>query len=289
MRLLRCGFAVVRWRRHSEGVPWPPVEPPASPWSLPDAKAADPAEELVGIGADLDPSTVLQAYRAGLFPMPLAAEFLGHLDGAKPIGWWSPNPRAILDLDAVRISRSLRKSLGRFEIRVDSAFDDVISACGDPSREHGWINDEVVRAYRELFRLGWVHSIEAWDIETGTLAGGLYGVAINGLFAGESMFHRDTDASKVALVALVALLRQRGYALLDVQWQTNHLASLGVMSLSRLEYHKRLGRALTVVPKPLGPLENAVRVEFMTPVGEAGKWTTPLQFVDISKQVGVEP
>jgi leucyl/phenylalanyl-tRNA--protein transferase len=137
------------------------------------------------------------------------------------------------------------------ELRVDTAFDDVVSACGDPSRPGGWIDAEIRRAYGELHRLGWAHSVEAW--QEGVLVGGLYGVAIGGLFAGESMFHRVTDASKVALVGLVELLTD-AYAeqrLVDVQWQTDHLASLGVVSIPRAAYLRALREALAVpLPAP---------------------------------------
>ena len=186
--------------------------------------------DLVAVGADLEPGTVLAAYRSGLFPMPV--------DGA--LGWWSPNPRAIIPLDGLRVSRSLRRSCRRYEVRVDTAFDEVIAACADPRRPQGWITNRVRDAYRQLYRLGWVHSVEAWA--DGELAGGLYGVAIGGLFAGESMFHRRPDASKVALVALVSLIGPAG--LLDVQWCTPHLASLGAVELPRPAYLDRLRAAL---------------------------------------------
>ena len=189
--------------------------------------------EVVALGGDLEPGTILAAYRAGIFPMPLDNR----------LAWWSPDPRAILPLDGLRVSRSLRKSCGRFEIRVDTAFEDVLEACADPRRPHGWISRDIKRAYRALHALGWVHSIEAWSLEDGELAGGLYGVAIGGLFAGESMFHRRTDASKVALVGLVELLHSDGDAdrrLLDVQWRTDHLASLGAVDIARQDYVRRV-------------------------------------------------
>lgn len=189
----------------------------------------------MGIGADLAPGTLLAAYRSGLFPMPVGG------DGS--IGWWSPDPRGVLPLDGLQISRSLRRSCARYETRVDTAFEAVIDACSDPRREHGWINPAVRDAYVELHQLGWTHSVEVWN-EHGRLAGGLYGVAINGLFAGESMFHRERDASKVALVSLVGLLQDAGAQLLDVQWKTDHLASLGVIEVPRLEYLRRLSIAL---------------------------------------------
>ncbi|MEL7208215.1 MAG: leucyl/phenylalanyl-tRNA--protein transferase, partial [Actinomycetota bacterium] len=188
---------------------------------------------VVGIGADLEPGTVLAAYRTGLFPM--------HVDG-ELLAWWSPDPRGVLPLDRLRVSRSLRRSLRRFEVTVDTEFDAVVDGCADPGRDHGWINDDIRHAYAQLHRLGWAHSVEVWsDAE---LVGGLYGVAIGGLFAGESMFHRRTDASKVALVHLVELLRAGGSTLLDVQWATPHLLALGAVEVPRPEYLRRLERAL---------------------------------------------
>ena len=147
--------------------------------------------------------------------------------------WWSPVERGVLPLDRLRVSRSLRQSARRMEVRVDTAFDEVIAACADPARDSAWIDGIHRRAYTRLHELGWAHSVEAW--RDGELVGGLYGVAIGGLFAGESMFHRVRDASKVALVGLVDLLRDE-YAdrrLLDVQWRTAHLASLGVVAVPR--------------------------------------------------------
>jgi leucyl/phenylalanyl-tRNA--protein transferase len=212
----------------------PGTEPP-TPWRFPDPREAD--GEIVAVGADLEPGTLLLAYRHGLFPMP----FRSH------VGWWSPDPRGVIPIDGLRVSRSLRRSMRRFEVRVDTAFGAVIDACADPHRPHGWIDDGINAAYRRLHDLGWAHSVEAWSTDDGTLAGGLYGVAIGGLFAGESMFHRRTDASKVALAGLVELLASDGQAgrrLLDVQWRTEHLASLGAVEMTRNDYLERLVSAL---------------------------------------------
>jgi leucyl/phenylalanyl-tRNA--protein transferase len=159
------------------------------------------------------------------------------------MGWWSPNPRGILPLDELRVTRSMRQSAKRFEIRIDTCFTDVVRACADPAREHGWINDEIVAAYTALHHLGWAHSVEAFDRD-GRLAGGLYGVGIKRLFAGESMFHIQRDASKIALMALVELMRNSGMTLLDVQWRTNHLATLGAIEIPRTMYLGRLAEAL---------------------------------------------
>ena len=213
--------------------PGGPTEPAPTRWAFPPVHTAD-ENGLVGTGADLEPGTLLAAYRAGLFPMPLG----------NTIGWWSPDPRGILPLSQLRVSRSLRRSCRRYRVTVNAAFSEVMEACGDPSRSNGWINADIRRAYGRLHDLGWAHSIETWDGDT--LVGGLYGVAIGAFFAGESMFHRATDASKVALVALVDALKSTGGALLDVQWRTDHLASLGALEVDRETYLEYLARAVTL-------------------------------------------
>jgi len=223
-----------------------PTEPPASKWQFPrsaEAQAAAAAPgEVVGTGADLQPGTLLDAYRCGLFPMPVGGK----------LAWWSPDPRAIIPLDSLVVTRSLRRSCRRFEVGIDSAFDDVVTACADPARAGAWIDRQVRTAYLRLHELGWAHSVEALAPD-GALVGGLYGVAIGGLFAGESMFHRQRDASKVALVALVDALRAGGAQLLDVQWLTPHLASLGAVAVSRSRYHQLLKAALELPQVDLGP------------------------------------
>ncbi len=222
-----------------------PTEPPPSPWLFPDFTQPDQdaacPDDLVGRGADLAPGTLLAAYRSGLFPMP---------DGGSAMSWWSPRRRGVLPLHGMRVSRSLTKSCRRMEVRVDTSFHDVVAACADPARDGGWIDRDIAAAYLRLHRLGWAHSVESW--QDGRLVGGLYGVAVGGLFAGESMFHRVTDASKVALVGLVDLLADE-YAdarLLDVQWRTPHLASLGVVEVPRARYVRALHAALQV-PLPV--------------------------------------
>ena len=225
-----------------------PIEPPPSRWALPDPADAAPDAEIVGVGADLAPGTLLSAYRQGLFPMRLHSR--GPI-GLGPIGWWSPDPRGIIPLDELIVSRSLRRSSRRFEIRVDTAFVDVMRGCADPRRPHGWIDKKFIAAYTELHRLGWAHSVETWqDDERGerVLVGGLYGVSIGGLFAAESKFHRVTDASKVAVVALVDLLRAGGGTLLDVQWTTPHLASLGAVDVTRARYLELVADAVACPP-----------------------------------------
>jgi len=211
-----------------------PTEPPPTPWQFP--LPPDGADDVIALGADLEPGTVLSAYRHGLFPM-----HLGH-----DLAWWSPEQRGVLRMHEMRVSRSLRQSAKRFEIRVDTAFEEVIDGCADPSREGAWITGEIRDAYRELHRLGWVHSIEAW--REGELAGGLYGVAIGGLFAGESMFSRQRDASKVALLGLTRLLDDE-YAdrrLIDTQWRTDHLGTLGVVEIPRASYLAGLDEVLSL-------------------------------------------
>ena len=209
-------------------------EPPRSRWRLPPAHLAD-EHGLVAVGADLEPGTLLAAYRTGLFPMPM---------GRRDIGWWSPNPRGVLPLDGLRISSSLRQSSRKYTVRFNGSFREVMTRCGDPSRPNGWINRAFVDAYERLHQLGWAHSVETLDA-SGTLVGGLYGVKINGLFAGESMFSTARDASKVALVELVNALGETGVSLLDTQWTTPHLVSLGAVDMPRDEYLRRLDHAIS--------------------------------------------
>jgi leucyl/phenylalanyl-tRNA---protein transferase len=216
-----------------------PTEPPPCQWIFPPAAEAA-GDGVLAIGADLAPGTLLAAYRAGIFPMPI--DHMGEL------AWYSPDPRGVVPLDEFAPSRSLRRATRRFTVSADRAFDDVIAGCADPRRPGAWITPAVRAAYGELHRLGWAHSVEVWDAE-GALAGGLYGVEIGGLFAAESKFHRRTDASKVALVALVERLRAAGgERVLDVQWTTPHLRSLGARDITRAEYLKRLPAALAAPP-----------------------------------------
>ncbi len=210
------------------------VEPPSTRWRLPDPDEAD-ADGIVGVGGDLEPGTLLAAYRRGLFPMPY---------GRRHLAWFSPDPRAVIPLDGLRVSRSLRRSRRRFEVSRDERFGEVMVRCADPPRPGGWINPKFVAAYQRLHRLGWAHSFECLD-DRGQLVGGLYGVRVGGMFAGESMFHSATDASKVALVALVEWLQATDGRLLDVQWQTPHLESLGAVAIPRSEYLTQLADAIT--------------------------------------------
>ncbi len=206
-----------------------------SRWAFPPPERW-PENDLIAVGGDLEPATLINAYRRGIFPMEVTAL-------QKRLGWWSPDPRGIVPLDRLRITKSMRQSAKRFEIRVDTRFVDIMRACGDPSREDGWITEEFIAAYSRLHQMGWAHSVEVFDRE-GRLAGGLYGVRAGGLFAGESMFHAQRDASKVALMALVELMRDSGMRLLDVQWCTAHLASLGSIEVPRPQYLSLLAEAI---------------------------------------------
>lgn len=187
----------------------------------------------------LTPEVLLWAYGHGIFPM--AVPELGH-----DIHWFAPDPRAIIPLDALHVSDSLRRTvrLGRFQVVADRDFQGVMRACAAPrpTQPETWISEAIVSAYTELFRLGHAHSVECY--RAGELAGGLYGVAIGGAFFGESMFHRARDASKVALCHLVASLHANGFTLLDVQYQTPHLRRLGAVEILRAEYERRLAAAV---------------------------------------------
>ncbi|WP_036280888.1 leucyl/phenylalanyl-tRNA--protein transferase [Methylocystis sp. ATCC 49242] len=195
-----------------------------------------------GANSAITPHLLLRAYSIGLFPMAESAE-------DDQLFWVDPEKRAIFPLDTFIVSRSLAKTVrsDRFEVTVDRDFDAVIDACAAPApdREKTWINAEIRRLYRELFDMGFVHTVECR--REGRLVGGLYGVSLRGAFFGESMFHRERDASKVALTHLVARLRAGGFQLLDTQFMTTHLASLGAIEISRDAYHRALEEALTVV------------------------------------------
>jgi leucyl/phenylalanyl-tRNA--protein transferase len=210
----------------------------ACTWEFPPVELAD-EHGIVGVGADLEPATLLGAYSRGLFPMRL-----GGLDG--PLAWWSPDPRAVMPLEGFTASRSLRRARHRFTVTLDREFEAVMRGCADPRRPHGWIDESFIEAYCELHRLGHAHSVEVRTAD-GALAGGLYGVRIGRFFAGESMFHRVTDASKVALWSAVDLLVIDGAELFDVQWLTPHLQSLGAREIPRREYLAALLSATMVL------------------------------------------
>ncbi len=183
----------------------------------------------------LDPPTLLKAYSQGVFPMADA-------DGS--IGWYTADPRGVMPLEGFCPSRSLRAAVRqeRFDVRFNSAFEATMRACMETRAEKTWINQELIDAYRGLHRLGFAHSVESWA--GGELTGGLYGVSLGGAFFGESMFHRKTDASKVALYHLVDRLRERGFELLDTQAVTPHLQSLGGIEMPAREYLRRLAKAI---------------------------------------------
>jgi len=193
------------------------------------------AEGLVAIGGDLSVPRLLLAYRSGIFPWTV-----------KPITWWSPDPRAIFELDQFHVSRSLAKVIRRdvFEITIDRAFHDVMKGCAAPGlgRRTTWITHEFFEAYTMLHEQGHAHSLECW--QEGKLVGGIYGVATGGLFAGESMFHRASNASKVVLYYLIEHLRRRNFLLFDIQMLTPITTSLGAIQIPRTEYLKRLAKAV---------------------------------------------
>jgi len=216
------------------GDPFPPVE-----------EALTDPNGLLAAGDDLSTPRLLQAYERGIFP------WFGEGD---PVLWWSPDPRMVLGTDAMRVTRSLRKTIrsGRFRVTADTAFPSVIAACAEPRPDQGgtWITGEVFDAYCTLASIGVAHSIEAWEGDA--LAGGVYGVAIGRVFFGESMFARRSDASKVALAHLVRQLRRWGFPLIDCQMSTSHLASLGARTISRAEFLAVVRRHVTMpaVPAP---------------------------------------
>jgi leucyl/phenylalanyl-tRNA--protein transferase len=197
----------------------------------------EPGADLVALGGALEPAIVLEAYRCGIFPW---------YDVGTPVLWWSPDPRCVLPLEGLHVPRRLARTMrsGRFAITYDRDFEAVMHACDENRTDGSWIHDDIVRCYGALHRMGHAHSVEVR--QGGRLVGGLYGVAFAAGFAAESMFHRVPDASKIALVALVRHLRERGFRLLDVQFQTPHLAQFGCVVIPRAEYLARVRAALTV-------------------------------------------
>jgi leucyl/phenylalanyl-tRNA--protein transferase len=191
---------------------------------------------LVAVGGDLRPETLLDAYRRGVFPW---------YEAGLPVCWWSPDPRAIIPLNGFHVGRRLVRTIrsARFEVATNRDFPAVIRGCSDRV-EGTWITGAMMQAYERLHELGHAHSVETW--RDGALAGGVYGVSIGGFFSAESMFHRVTDASKVALAALVERLRSQGFALLDVQMVTDHTAKCGAVEIGRSEYLARLRNALAL-------------------------------------------
>lgn len=214
-----------------------PVFAPDRPWVPPEY--ATP-EGIVGVGGDLDPETLLKAYSAGVFPW---------FNPGDPVIWWSPDPRGVIPLDTFHVPRRLAATVrqNKFRITVNTRFADVMRACADNRTDGTWVTDEMVAAYTNLHRLGHAHSLEAWQGDE--LAGGVYGVSVGGLFAGESMFHRVRDASKVALVTLLTRLRDRGFVLFDTQIVNDHTAQFGAEDITRAEYLRRLREAAKVNAK----------------------------------------
>ena len=206
-----------------------------------------PPHDVIGVSTEFSVTMVVEAYTAGVFPMP------AEIHGQDMIAWFSPVRRGVLPLDGLRVTRSLRKMVKRYRVSVDQEFDRVIERCADSSREGAWIDDRILAVYQQLHRRGLAHSVETWDTQ-GRLVGGLYGIGLGGLFAGESMFHDPElgrDASKVALVRLVDLLRSAGGdRMLDVQWRTPHLETLGVVEVDRVDYLARLPTVLRT-PAPV--------------------------------------
>ncbi len=215
--------------------PCGPQQLPPCPWQFPDVRRAPP-EGLAGAGGDFEPSTIVAAYRAGIFPWP-------HPD--EEYLWFSPEPRAVLPLDGLVISQRLGRTVrsGRFRVTIDAAFEAVMHGCADRPGEGTWITPALIRGYTALQKMGWAHSVEVWN-SRGELAGGLYGVCVGAMFGAESMFHRETDASKVAMVGLVQHARRIGIELIDIQVLTPHTERMGGATISRAEYLRRLGRAL---------------------------------------------
>ncbi len=201
--------------------------------TFPDPRQAD-SEGLAAVGGDLSPARLLQAYRSGFFPW-----------SANPLTWWSPDPRAIIELERFHIPRSLARILRHnpFRVTLDRAFRQVMEGCAapGPNRPETWITPEFIAAYTRLHELGHAHSVECWL--GGDLAGGIYGVAVGGAFSGESMFHRADNASKVALCRLAQLLRERGFALFDIQMLTPATERLSGIEIPREEYLRRLAQA----------------------------------------------
>jgi leucyl/phenylalanyl-tRNA--protein transferase len=225
--------ALARLTRRPRPARLPVVLRPGDPPAFPDPETFD-EQGFVAVGGDLSPERLVAAYRAGIFPW---------YSDDTPILWWSPDPRGAFELGGLHVSRRLARTVrgGKFTVTFDHAFADVMLGCAD--REEGtWITSDMLAAYAALHRLGHAHSVEVW--RGGELAGGVYGVTVGGLFAGESMFSRARDASKVALVHLDEHLRRRGYALFDIQYVNEHTGSLGAVEVPRREYLRRLREAL---------------------------------------------
>lgn len=223
---------MIRWLKGND--PFPPVE-----------QALIDPNGLIAVGGDLSPARLVQAYARGIFPW---------FNEDDPVLWWSPDPRMVLFVDEMRVTRSLRKVLrnGPYRVTLDTAFREVMLGCAEPrpDQEGTWITDDMLDAYDELAARGLAHSVEVWDADG--LAGGLYGVALGRMFYGESMFSRRSNASKVGLACLVAQLARWGFELVDCQMSTDHLASLGAREIPRADFVARVDRLVRLDPVP-GP------------------------------------
>lgn len=216
--------------------------PPPATSRFPDPRGS-PGDQPIAVGGDLEPATLLDAYRHGVFPWPLDE---GRGRRRAPLLWWSPDPRAVVPLDGLHVSRTLRRTLrrGTFATTVDTDFAAVVAGCADRPGEGTWITPAMAAAYTRLHRMGAAHSVEVRDGGSGALVGGVYGVTVGAAFCAESMFSRASDASKVALVALVVQLRADGFALLDAQLPTPHLERMGAVAVPRGVYLDRLAAAV---------------------------------------------
>lgn len=203
-------------------------------WTFPSPELWPDDDDIVAAGADLETDTLLYAYAHGMFPMFV---------NKRNLAWWSPIDRGVIPLDGLRITRSMQQSAKKFTCTVNQAFTEVMTLCGSMRTDGNWINQTFIDAYSDLHKEGHAHSVEVWN-EAGDLVGGLYGVRINKFFAGESMFHIETNASKVALMHLVQLMTLEGMELLDTQWRTDHLESLGCIALPREKYLQLLASAI---------------------------------------------
>jgi leucyl/phenylalanyl-tRNA--protein transferase len=203
-------------------------------WTFPSPDLWPDDDDIVAAGADLETDTLLFAYAHGMFPMFV---------NKRNLAWWSPVDRGVIPLDGLRVTRSMQQSAKKFTCTVNQAFTEVMTLCGSMRTDGNWINQHFIDAYTDLHNEGHAHSVEVWN-EAGELVGGLYGVRINKFFAGESMFHVETDASKVALMYLVQLMTLDGMELLDTQWRTDHLESLGCIAIPREKYLQLLASAI---------------------------------------------
>lgn len=218
-----------------------------SQFEFPDvSKLDEEVQDLVSLGADLEIPTLLNAYSSGFFPMHVDSTDVDGMNN-KIIGWFSPQQRAIFTPNSLHVTRSMKQSFKKYECRVDTCFVETMRMCMTVSRPHGWIDDEFIERYTDLHNQGFAHSIEIFS--KSELVGGLYGVGFAGFFAGESMFHTKRDASKVALMYLMEIAHKMGITLIDAQWMTDHLESLGAIVVTRTQYHKLLRESLKVEPR----------------------------------------